>query len=86
MNELQAAWDANNDNPNEDTLAAFVRAVNDALRNGVYVPDDMMKRYKLATGARPLPTVTVTASRFNWLYVAAAGLAAWWLLGNTGDD
>lgn len=82
-------------NPNEDNLNIFIAVVSDALARGETLPQNVMNRYKLATGgAQPLPTVTVTepaptapaAIPWGKLALIAAGIGFLVMMGPGADE
>ena len=87
MNELMAAYWAHNDNPTDDNLNAFIQAVHDALAVGVTLPENVRRRFSLATGAaQPLPPVVVTERQPVPLWVWLAGAAAVVFLAVRGNE
>lgn len=75
MNDLQTTWAAFKDQPNTDTLQAWLRAATAVLNAGVGLPDEMLSTYRLATAPQQLPPVTVTAAPSWFTLLAIIGFA-----------
>ena len=75
---VQDAYDEYRRYPERDLLDTFVSAALSYLGEGGTLPEPMARLYSLATGAQPLPAVTITGTpdepssrAVNWWAVAA---------------
>lgn len=80
MGDLTAAWNTLNADPTQANLDAFLGAAAAVLATGRLLPDEMARRYQLATGAQSLPAAVVTAERPSLVPWVLGLVVAWWAL------